>query len=49
MNRLKHLKEQRAAKEARMKAIMDLCETENRNRKPEEKTEWDTLKGESLF
>lgn len=46
MNRLKHLKEQRAAKEARMKAIMDLCATENRNRKTEEKTEWDTLKGE---
>lgn len=46
MNRLKHLKEQRAAKEARMKAIMDLCATENRNRKSEEKTEWDTLKGE---
>lgn len=46
MNRLKHLKEQRAAKEARMKAIMDLCATENRNRKAEEKTEWDTLKAE---
>lgn len=46
MNRLKHLKEQRAAKELRMKAIMDLCTTENRNRKPEEKTEWDTLKAE---
>jgi HK97 family phage major capsid protein len=46
MNRLKHLKEQRAAKEARMKAIMDLCATENRNRKAEEKTEWDTLKTE---
>lgn len=46
MNRLKHLKEERAAKEARMKAIMDLCATENRNRKVEEKTEWDTLKGE---
>lgn len=46
MNRLKHLKEQRAAKEARMKAIMDLCATENRNRKSDEKTEWDTLKGE---
>lgn len=46
MNRLKHLKEQRAAKEARMKAIMDLCATENRNRKTEEKTEWDTLKAE---
>lgn len=46
MNRLKHLKEQRAAKEARMKAIMDLCATENRNRKPEEKTEWETLKAE---
>jgi HK97 family phage major capsid protein len=46
MNRLKHLKEQRAAKELRMKAIMDLCATENRNRKTEEKTEWDTLKSE---
>jgi HK97 family phage major capsid protein len=46
MNRLKHLKEQRAAKDARMKAIMDLCATENRNRKAEEKTEWDTLKTE---
>lgn len=46
MNRLKHLKETRAAKEARMKAIMDLCATENRNRKTEEKTEWDTLKSE---
>jgi HK97 family phage major capsid protein len=46
MNRLKHLKEQRAAKELRMKAIMDLCATENRNRKTEEKTEWDTLKAE---
>ena len=29
-----------------MKAIMDLCATENRNRKAEEKTEWDTLKSE---
>lgn len=46
MNRLKHLKEQRAAKELRMKAIMDLCATENRNRDQKEKTEWDTLKGE---
>lgn len=46
MNRLKHLQEQRAAKEAKMKGIMDLCATENRNRKPEEKTEWDTLKAE---
>lgn len=46
MNRLKHLKEQRAAKELRMKAIMDLCATETRNRKPEEKTEWETLKAE---
>jgi HK97 family phage major capsid protein len=46
MNRLKHLKEQRAAKEQRMKDIMDLCATENRNRKAEEKTEWDTLKAE---
>lgn len=46
MNRLKHLKEQRTAKEARMKAIMDLCATENRNRKTEEKTEWDNLKTE---
>jgi HK97 family phage major capsid protein len=46
MNRLKHLKEQRAAKEAEMKAIMDLCATENRSRKPEEKTKWDTLKSE---
>jgi HK97 family phage major capsid protein len=46
MNRLKHLKEQRAAKELRMKAIMDLCATENRNRKTEEKTEWETLKAE---
>lgn len=46
MNRLKHLKEQRAAKELRMKAIMDLCATENRNRDQKEKTEWDTLKAE---
>jgi len=46
MNRLKHLKEQRAAKEAEMKAIMDLCATENRSRKTEEKTKWDTLKSE---
>src|SRR5688500_5175963 len=46
MNRLKDLREQRAAKEARMKAIMDLCATEKRNRKPEEKTEWDNLKAE---
>lgn len=29
-----------------MKAIMDLCATENRNRDQKEKTEWDTLKGE---
>jgi len=46
MNRLKHLKEQRAAKELRMKAIMDLCATENRNRSEQEKTEWQTLKSE---
>lgn len=46
MKRLKNLLEERAAKELRMKAIMDLCATENRNRDQKEKTEWDTLKAE---
>lgn len=46
MNRLKDLREQRAAKEGEMKTIMDLCATEKRNRKPEEVTKWETLRAE---
>lgn len=46
MNRLKDLREQRAAKEGEMKTIMDLCATEKRNRKPEEVTKWEALRAE---
>ena len=46
MNRLKHLREQREAKIAERKAIMDLCETEKRNRTADEKTKWESLKAE---
>lgn len=46
MNRLKQLLEQRGQKEAAMKAIMDLCETETRSRSSEEKTKWELLKKE---
>jgi HK97 family phage major capsid protein len=46
MNRLKDLKEQRAAKEGEMKTIMDLCANEKRNRKPEEVTKWEALRAE---
>lgn len=46
MNRLKDLKEQRAAKEGEMKSIMDLCATEKRTRKPEEVTKWEALRAE---
>lgn len=46
MNRLKHLKEERAKKEADMKSIFALCETEKRSRSNDEKTKWDALKAE---
>lgn len=46
MNRLKHLKEERANKEAEMRSIFALCETEKRSRTTEEKSKWDALKAE---
>lgn len=46
MNRLKHLREERAAKEADMKAIMDLCANEKRNRSAEEVSKWEGLRAE---
>lgn len=46
MNRLKHLKEERAKKEAEMKSIFALCETEKRSRSNDEKTKWEGLKAE---
>lgn len=46
MNRLKHLRETEGQKRSEMKAIMDLCEKESRSRTAEEKTKWETLKGE---
>lgn len=46
MNRLKQLKEQRAQKEAEMKAIFALCDTEKRSRTADEKTKWEALKAE---
>jgi HK97 family phage major capsid protein len=46
MNRLKNLKEVRANKEAEMRGIFALCETEKRSRSNDEKTKWDGLKAE---
>jgi HK97 family phage major capsid protein len=46
MNRLKHLLEERARIEGEMAAIFAKCETEKRSRTPEEKTQWETLKGQ---
>jgi len=46
MNRLKHLLEERARIEGEMAAIFAKCETESRSRTTEEKTKWETLKGQ---
>jgi HK97 family phage major capsid protein len=43
MKRLKHLLEERSRIEGEMKAIFDKCETEQRNRTPEEKTKYADL------
>ena len=46
MNRLKNLLEERARIEGEMAAIFAKCETESRSRTAEEKTKWETLKGQ---
>jgi len=46
MNRLKNLLEERARIEGEMAAIFAKCETESRSRTTEEKTKWETLKGQ---
>ncbi len=46
MNRLKHLLEERARIESEMAAIFASCEKENRSRTADEKTKWETLKGQ---
>jgi HK97 family phage major capsid protein len=46
MKRITDLRSDIAQKEARMKAIMDLTEKENRNRTEAEKTEWSNLRNE---
>lgn len=46
MNLLKHSREQLGLKQDQMDAIRSKCELENRTRTPEEKTQWEKLKGE---
>jgi HK97 family phage major capsid protein len=46
MNRLKHLLEERARIEGDVQAIATLCNAENRSRSTEEKTKYNTLKGQ---
>lgn len=44
MNRLKHLREERARIEGEMGSILATCEKESRSPKPEETTKWNSLK-----